>query len=152
MNVKALQQKLEEEASDSPVSLRDVPQYFKDYMIDEVIIVLPQAIRSNPEEESSAGNDNVFDGPARTRELNLANEGEPDKMVFIGDHLTKEESEKLRQLLKEYRDCFAWSYHDLREYLKRLLFILSLLELMQSQSLRCLIELIPKLLRLYKKN
>ena len=34
MNEKALQQKLEEEASDSPITLRDVPQYFKDYVID----------------------------------------------------------------------------------------------------------------------
>jgi len=35
-------------------------------------------------------------------------------MVFIGDHLTKEESDKLRQLLREYRDCFAWRYQDLK--------------------------------------
>ena len=57
---------------------------------------------------------NVYDGPARTREINLAEEGEQDKMIFIGEHLTEEESEKLRQLLKEYRDCFAWSYQDLK--------------------------------------
>ena len=82
-------------------------------MIDEVIIVLPQTIRSNPEEEG-AGGENVFDGPARTKELNLANENEPDKMVNIGDHLTEEESDKLRQLLREYKDCFAWSYQDLK--------------------------------------
>ena len=113
MNIEALQQKLEEEASESPISLRDVPQYFKDYVIDEVVIVLPQAIRPNPNEEVADESD-VYDGPARTRELNLADEGEPVKMVFIGDHLTKEESEKLRQLLKEYRDCFAWSYQDLK--------------------------------------
>jgi len=83
-------------------------------VINEVIIVLPQAIRSNPDEESNARSNNVYDGPTRTRELNLANDGEPEKMVFIGDHLTEEESEKLRKLLKEYRDCFAWSYQDLK--------------------------------------
>jgi len=54
MNEKALQQKLEEEASDSPMSLRKVPQYFKDYMIDKVVIVLPQAIRPKPNEETTA--------------------------------------------------------------------------------------------------
>ena len=53
MNSKALQQRLEEEASESPIPLRDVPQYFKDYKIDEVIIVMPQAIRSNPKEQGA---------------------------------------------------------------------------------------------------
>ena len=28
--------------------------------------------------------------------------------------MTEEESEKLRQLLKEYRDYFSWSYQDLK--------------------------------------
>jgi len=90
-----------------------VPQYFKDYVIDEVVIVLLQVIRPNPNEEVEDGS-NVYDGPTRTRELNLANEGESYIMVFIGDHLTEEESEKLRQLLKGYRDCFAWNYQDLK--------------------------------------
>ena len=56
----------------------------------------------------------VYDGPTRTKEINLVEEGEPDKLVFIGEHLTEEESEKLQLLLKEYRDCFAWSYQDLK--------------------------------------
>jgi len=58
--------------------------------------------------------DGVYDGPTRTKENNLAKEGDPDKPLFIGEHLTKEESEKLQQLLKEYRDFFAWSYQDLK--------------------------------------
>ena len=41
MNEKALEEKLKEEASTNHVPLRDVPQYFKDYVIDEVVIVLP---------------------------------------------------------------------------------------------------------------
>ena len=41
MDEKALKRKLEEEASDSPLPLRDVPQHFKDYVIDEAVIVLP---------------------------------------------------------------------------------------------------------------
>ena len=58
--------------------------------------------------------DGVYDGPARTRMINLAQEGETDKPVHIGEHLTEEESEKLRQLLVEYKDYFAWSYEDLK--------------------------------------
>jgi len=34
--------------------------------------------------------------------------------LFIGEHLTKEESENLQLLLKEYRDFFAWNYQDLK--------------------------------------
>ena len=44
--------------------------------------------------------DGVYDGPARTKEINLVEEEEPAKLVFIGEHLTEEESEKLRLLLK----------------------------------------------------
>lgn len=64
-------------------------------MIDEVVIVLPQAIRPNPNEENTIEN-GIYDGTARTKGINLADEDEPDKLVFIGEHLTEEESEKLR--------------------------------------------------------
>jgi len=40
MNEKALEEKLKEEANIKHVPLIDVPQYFKDYVIDEVVIVL----------------------------------------------------------------------------------------------------------------
>jgi len=92
MNEKALEETLQEESSDDLVPLRDVPQYFKDYIIDEVVIVLPQTIRSNPDKgESSEGG--VFDGLTMTKEINLTNEGELDKLVW--EHLSEEESEKL---------------------------------------------------------
>jgi len=32
----------------------------------------------------------VFDGPTSTKEINLANEGELDKLVFIGELLIEE--------------------------------------------------------------
>jgi len=41
MNEKDLEEKLKEEASTNHIPLRDVPQYFKDYVIDEVAIALP---------------------------------------------------------------------------------------------------------------
>ena len=46
--------------------------------------------------------------------IKLAQEGETDKLVHIGEHLTEEECEKLRQLLEDNHDCFAWSYEDLK--------------------------------------
>ena len=58
--------------------------------------------------------DGVYDGPTRTRMINLSQEGETNKPIYIGEHLIEEESEKLKQLLVEYRDCFAWSYEDLK--------------------------------------
>ena len=41
MNEKALEEKLKEEASTNHAPLRYVLQYFKDYVIDKVVIVLP---------------------------------------------------------------------------------------------------------------
>jgi len=99
MTQKELKARLLEEAEKDAIPLKDVPQYFKDYTIDEVVIVMPQAICPDQAEEYPSP-DGVYDGPARTRMINLAHEGEADKLVHIGEHLTEEESEKLRQLLE----------------------------------------------------
>lgn len=108
-----LKAKLQENVEGESIPLRDVPQYFKDYTIDEVGIVMPQAIRPD-QAEVQPSQDGVYDGPSRTREIDLTQEGETSKLVFIGEHLVEEESGKLKQLLVEYRDCFAWSYEDLK--------------------------------------
>ena len=39
-----LKAKLEEDVEKEAIPWRDVPQYFKDYTIDEVVIVMPQAV------------------------------------------------------------------------------------------------------------
>ena len=80
--------KIQEDVEGDPIPLRDVPQYFKDYTVDEVVIVMPQAIRPS-QAEVHPKEDGVFDGPARTREIDLALEGETSKPIFIGEHLTK---------------------------------------------------------------
>ena len=36
-----LQAKLQGDVEDKPISLRDAPQYFKDYTVNEVVIVMP---------------------------------------------------------------------------------------------------------------
>ena len=58
-----------------------------------MVIVLPQTLRPDPN-EGEIPIDGVYDGIARTKEINLAEEGELDKLVFIGEHLSKEECEK----------------------------------------------------------
>ena len=74
---------------------------------------MPQAVRPS-QVEVHPSEDGVYDGLATTREIDLALEGETSKPVFIGEHLTEEESDKLKALIMEYRDCFAWSYEDLK--------------------------------------
>ena len=68
---KELRAKLQEEAEKEPIPWRDVPQYFKDYIVDEVVIVMPQAVRPSQVEDKPS-TDGVYDGPARTREIDLA--------------------------------------------------------------------------------
>ncbi len=40
--------------------------------------------------------------------------GKESKPIFIAQDLTKEEEEALKMLLKEFRDAFAWTYHDMK--------------------------------------
>ena len=61
--------------------------------MDEVIIVMPQAIRPN-QVEKEPSKDGVYDGPTQTWEIDLAQEGETSKPIHIDEHLTLEESEK----------------------------------------------------------
>jgi len=44
--------------------------------------------------------------------INLGEEDE-EKEVKIGTNMTEETREKLRTLLKEFKDVFAWSYQDM---------------------------------------
>ena len=36
------------------------------------------------------------------------------KLVFVSVNITKEEEGDLIMLLKEYKDCFAWPYKDMK--------------------------------------
>ena len=108
-----LKAKIQEDVEGGPVPLRDAPQYFKDYTVDEVVIVMPHAARPS-QVEVHPSEYGVYDGPARTKEIDLALEGETSEPIFIREHLTEEESDKLIALFMEYRDCFAWSYGDLK--------------------------------------
>ena len=46
-------------------------------------------------------------------EVNLVDEGEGEKMVKISKNLSEKERGNLVDLLKEYKDVFAWSYQEM---------------------------------------
>ena len=50
----------------------------------------------------------------KVKEVNLAKPKETPKPFFVLVDLTKEEESNLIALLKTYKDCFAWSYVDLK--------------------------------------
>jgi len=54
-----------------------------------------------------------YDGPAEVKEVDLASLGEDPKPVFIATDLSHLEEQELLTLLREFRDCFAWTYKDM---------------------------------------
>jgi len=51
VNLKEIESKLREEVEKEAISCRDVHQYFKDYTIDEVVIVMPQVVHLDQAKE-----------------------------------------------------------------------------------------------------
>ena len=49
----------------------------------------------------------VYEGPAKVKEVNLAEPKESPMLVFVIVDLTKKEEGDLIALLREYKDCFA---------------------------------------------
>ncbi|MCO5609287.1 hypothetical protein L7F22_063513 [Adiantum nelumboides] len=60
------------------------------------------------------GSSGVYDGPAIVKEIELAEPDEESKSVFIAQDLTEIEEAVLKELLKELKDIFAWTYHDMK--------------------------------------
>ncbi|MCO5596986.1 hypothetical protein L7F22_051058 [Adiantum nelumboides] len=60
------------------------------------------------------GSSGVYDGPAIVKEIELADPGAESKPVFITQDLTEVEEVVLKELLKEFKDIFAWTYHDMK--------------------------------------
>ena len=88
---------------------KDVPGHFKSYTIQDRDIFCEKAKRI-----ADTYDDGVYEGPAKVKEVNLAAPGETPKPVFVSVDLSKEEESDLITLLKEYKDCFAWSYEDMK--------------------------------------
>ena len=65
--------------------------------------------RQKPLEEGES-----YEGPKDAKQVDLAQEGEEPKKVWIATDLTPDKETLLISTLKEYRDVFAWSYKDLK--------------------------------------
>ena len=55
--------------------------------------------------------DGVYEGPAKVKEVNIVTKVETPKPNV---DLAIEKEQQLVPLLKEYQDCFAWLYEDMK--------------------------------------
>ena len=85
------------------------PNGLKKYTIEDRKIVLQKPMRQKPDTPGVS-----YDGPEDAKQINLANEGEEQKLVWIATNLAPDEEQLLIQTLKDHRDVFAWSYKDLK--------------------------------------
>ena len=88
---------------------KDVLGHFKSYMLHDRDIFCEKA-----KHIADIYDDGVYEGLAKVKEVNLAAPGETPKPIFVSVDLSKEEESDLITLLKEYKDCFAWSYEDMK--------------------------------------
>ena len=89
--------------------LRDVSKHFKSYSI------LGQDMFCEKEKRIAYMYDNgIYEGPSKVKEVNLAKPRETPKPVLVSIDLINEEEGDLIALLKEYKDCLAWPYDDMK--------------------------------------
>ena len=77
-------------------------------MVEERKIILQRPTR----EKVVAGVS--YDGQEEVKKVDLAQSNEESKLVYVSVDLSEEEDKELIQLLKEFREVFAWSYKDLK--------------------------------------
>ena len=97
----------EMESDDSDQDALSAPLHFKCYTIQDQKIVLQQPKR-DPQKPGES-----YDGLENSKKIDLAEEGEETRPIWIASELEPEEH-KLVETLREYRDVFAWSYRDLK--------------------------------------
>ena len=88
---------------------KDVPGHFKSYTIQNRDIFCEKAKRI-----ADTYDDGVYEGPTKVKEVNLVGPREMPKPIFVSVDLNKEEESHWITLLKECKDCFAWSYEDMK--------------------------------------
>ncbi|MCO5581469.1 hypothetical protein L7F22_035354 [Adiantum nelumboides] len=88
---------------------QEVPDNFKRYTIQDRKIVL-----GTPKRTPLGKSGESYDGPEQAKQVDIAEQGEEPKLVWIATDLTIEEETLLISTLKEYKDVFAWSYKDLK--------------------------------------
>ena len=74
-----------------------VPDGLKKYTIEDRKIILQKPMRQKPDTPGES-----YDGPEDAKQVNLANEGEEQKLVWIATDLTPDEEQLLIQTLKEH--------------------------------------------------
>ena len=94
---------------DEDEDMRNVPPHFKSYTIQDRHTFCEKTKRI-----ADIYDDGVYEGPTKVKEVNIATKRETPKPVFISIDLKVEEEQQLVLLLKEYRDCFASSYEDMK--------------------------------------
>ena len=94
---------------DEDEDLRNVPPHFKSYTVQD-----RHSFYKKAKCILDIYDDGVYEGSAKVKEVNIAPNGETPKLAFISVDLTIEERQQLVLLIKEYQDCFACSYDDMK--------------------------------------
>ncbi|MCO5584718.1 hypothetical protein L7F22_038650 [Adiantum nelumboides] len=84
------------------------PKHFKSYTTGDHKVVYTKTQKT-----PINGSSGVYNGPIIVKEIELAKPDEESKPVIAQD-LTKIEEAMLKELLKEFKDIFAWTYHDMK--------------------------------------
>ncbi|MCO5555452.1 hypothetical protein L7F22_008997 [Adiantum nelumboides] len=106
---KGVEDKAQSTVQKEAIDMHPAPKHFKSYTTGDRKVVYTKAQRT-----PINGSSEVYDGPAIVKEIELAEPGEESKPVFIAQDLTEVEEAMLKELLKEFKDIFAWTYHDMK--------------------------------------
>ena len=103
------EKKFDEENNQEKIKdLHPTPDRFKAFTIGNRQLLCEKAKRS-PSEYNISG----YEGPAEVKEVDLSSLGQDPKPLFIATDLSHLEEKDLLILLREFRDCFAWTYKDM---------------------------------------
>ena len=86
-----------------------VPKHYKKYTVEERKIIWK---KPNPQQPITIGIS--YEGPKEAKKINLAGRGEDAKPIYIAIDLEPNEEQSLIEILREFKDVFAWPYKDLK--------------------------------------
>ncbi|MCO5547001.1 hypothetical protein L7F22_000441 [Adiantum nelumboides] len=106
---KRVEDKAQSIQQNEAIDIHPAPKHFKSYTTGDCKVVYTKAQRT-----PTNGSSGVYDGPAIVKEIELAKPDEESKPVIIAQDLTKVEEAVLKELLKEFKNLFSWTYHDMK--------------------------------------
>ncbi|MCO5576707.1 hypothetical protein L7F22_030522 [Adiantum nelumboides] len=106
---KEVEDKAQSIEQEEAIDLNLIPKHFKSYTTGDREVVYTKSQRTHIN-----GSSGVYYGPAIVKEIELVEPGEESKHVFIAQDLIEIEEAVLKELLKEFKDIFAWTYHDMK--------------------------------------